>query len=144
MGSPHAHPVPKVSGAIEKRRHHRPMALLDVKVLLGGGGANQPDMKFATIDVAVGGMRCASNVPLDPGIRLRMKLDMVGGGLRQPATIVGDACVLRCSERQEQPEVRRWYARMLRERGSAADPARAEALERRADEQYRALGIEPY
>ena len=108
MGSPHARPVPKVSGTIEKRRHHRPMALLDVKVLLGGGRANQPDMKLATIDIAVGGMRCASNVPLDPGIRLRMKLDMVGGDLRQPATIVGDACVLRCSERPEQPEVRRY------------------------------------
>ncbi len=103
------------------------MALLDVKVLLGGGGANQPDMKLATIDVAVGGMRCASNVPLDPGIRLRMKLDMVGGGLRQPATIVGDACVLRCSERPEQPEVRRYEIALEFVQMSSQDRKRLES-----------------
>jgi len=103
------------------------MAVLDVKVLMGGGGGSLPDLKLATIDVAVGGMRCASNVPLDPGDCLRMKLELVGGDLHHPATIVGDARVLRCSERPEQAEVLRYEIALAFTQMSQKDRKRLES-----------------
>ena len=96
------------TGKREKRRHHRPMAGLDVKVLLGEAGENLSDVKLATIDVAAGGMRCASNVRFEPKTCLHMGLTLVGGELRNPATIYADARVLRCSERPGSPDIRRY------------------------------------
>jgi hypothetical protein len=96
-----------VADESDKRRHYRPLALLQVKVLQWGGDIPS-EPKLATADVAVGGMRCASDVRLDPGAQMRISLELVGGDLRQPATIVGDARVLRCTERADQPAIRRY------------------------------------
>ena len=43
--------------------------------------------------------------------------------------------------RSEQAEVRRWYARMLLDRGAAGDPARARTLLAEAVEMYRTTGM---
>ncbi|MFQ5876689.1 MAG: PilZ domain-containing protein [Acidobacteriota bacterium] len=91
----------------DKRRHHRPLALLEVKVLGAAGAGIPPGLRLATMDVAVGGMRCASNLPLEKGTHLRLSLALEGGDLREPTTIVGDVRVLRCSERPGEPEIRR-------------------------------------
>ena len=44
---------------MDKRRHHRFLALLEVRVLPEEGVP--ADLKVVTVDVAVGGARCASN-----------------------------------------------------------------------------------
>jgi len=90
----------------EKRRHHRFMALLEVHVL--PGDKVPVDLKLTTVDVAVGGARCASNRPLEEGSRLQMTLVLVGGELRVPTRIELEAGVLRCQERPKAPEPRRY------------------------------------
>jgi c-di-GMP-binding flagellar brake protein YcgR len=90
----------------EKRRYHRFMALLEVRVL--PGERVPPDLKLTTIDIAAGGARCASNRRLDDNLRLQMSFTLVGGDLRQPTTIDVDATVLRCSENPSAPEPRRF------------------------------------
>ena len=92
----------------DKRKHFRPMALLEIKVLPGGSAEIPPDLKLETIDVAVGGLRCASNVLLEDGTKLRVTLELVGGELREPEMIVGDVRVLRCTWRPDQPTNRRY------------------------------------
>jgi c-di-GMP-binding flagellar brake protein YcgR len=90
----------------EKRRYHRFMALLEVRVL--PGERIPPDLRLTTIDIAAGGARCASNRRLDDNLRLQMSFTLVGGDLRQPASIDLDATVLRCSENPAAPEPRRF------------------------------------
>ncbi len=90
----------------EKRRHHRFLALLEVRVLPGEG--IPADLKMVTIDVAVGGARCASNRPLPESTRLQMSLTLVGGSLRDPSPIDLDAVVLRCAANPSAPETRRY------------------------------------
>ena len=82
---------------VEKRRHHRFMAMLDIRAL---PGADVPaNLKLATLDVALGGARCAASVALTRDTRLQVSLKLVGGDLRAPRTIELDARVLRCSDR---------------------------------------------
>lgn len=90
----------------EKRRHHRFMALLEVRILPGNDVP--ADLKLTTIDVAVGGARCAANRPLTQDARLQMTLTLVGGDLRQPEPIDLEAMVLRSHERPGAPEARRY------------------------------------
>jgi c-di-GMP-binding flagellar brake protein YcgR len=97
-----------MSDETDKRRHYRPLALLNLKILPGGGAPIPAELQLATMDVAVGGMRCASNLRLDPDCRIRISLELIGGDLRNPETVVGDARVLRCKEQPDQPEVRRF------------------------------------
>ena len=82
------------------------MALLDLRVL--PGERIPGDLRVATIDVSVGGLRCASNRPLDPNLNLKLTLTLVGGDLRDPLPIDADAMVLRCAESPAAPEHRRY------------------------------------
>ncbi len=95
-------------GDVEKRQHHRFMALLDVRAL--PGERIPSDLRLATIDIAAGGARCASNRPLDAGLLLKLTFTLVGGNLREPATIDVEATVLRCLERPASIESRRYEA----------------------------------
>lgn len=90
----------------EKRRHHRFLALLEIRVLPGEGVP--ADTKMVTVDVAVGGARCASNRPIPESTRLQMSLTLVGAGLRDASPIDLDALVLRCTTNPTAPETRRY------------------------------------
>jgi c-di-GMP-binding flagellar brake protein YcgR len=90
----------------EKRRYHRFMALLEVRVL--PGERIPDDLKLVTIDIAAGGARCASNRPLERDIRLQMTFTLVGGELRQPTQVEADAVVRRCAEVPSAPAPRRY------------------------------------
>src|SRR2546425_10485353 len=95
-------------GEVEKRQHHRFMALLDVRAL--PGDRIPADLRLATLDIAVGGARCLSNRPLEAGQPLKLTFTLVGGDLREPATIDVEATVLRCLERPAAIESRRYQA----------------------------------
>ncbi len=90
----------------DKRKHHRFLALLEVRVL--PGDRVPPDLRLVTVDIAVGGVRCASNRPIPEAMVLKMTFTLVGGDLRQPAPIEVDARVLRCSEKPRAIESRRY------------------------------------
>ncbi len=113
-----------MSEPIDKRRHYRPMALLQVKVLPGGSRGLPDGLQLQTIDVAVGGLRCASNVPLDGNTLLRLSLELVGGLLKEPETIVGDARVLRCTPRPDEIEMRRYDVALAFDKMSPQDKKR--------------------
>ena len=81
----------------EKRRYHRILALLEVRVV--PGEHVPPDLKLMTIDISSGGARCASNRQIEADVLFKMTLHLVGGDLRAPAILDVDAKVLRCSER---------------------------------------------
>ena len=86
----------EVSARIDRRQHHRFLALLEIRILTE---ADVPaDLKLATLDIGFGGARCASSHPLLAGKRLRLQLSMVGLGLSGPVPIELDAAVLRCVE----------------------------------------------
>jgi len=73
------------------------MALLEVRVL--SGSATPPDgLKLVTLDVALGGARCACNRELPEGMSLHLVLTLEGGDLNAPLPIDLDATVLRCRE----------------------------------------------
>ncbi len=84
------------------------MALLQVSVLRGGVTGIPPDLKLSTIDVAVGGSRCASNMRLEPDTRLQLTFTLEGGDLRQPAMVAVETLVLRCTEKPDELENRRY------------------------------------
>jgi len=86
-----------VSGGIEKRQHHRFMALLEIRIL-STPGAVPTDLKLVTLDVALGGARCACNHDLPAGTSLHLVLTLAGGDLNSPLPIDLDAEVLRCRE----------------------------------------------
>ncbi len=94
--------------AIDRRRHYRPMARLDAKVLSQDGHAIPADLRVETVDVAVGGVRCTCSIRLQATTLLRLALTLVGGDLRQPVRIEAEARVLRCSERPAAPDIRRY------------------------------------
>ncbi len=95
-------------GDVEKRQHHRFMALLEVRAL--PGERVPPDLRLATLDIAVGGARCASNRALDAGLPLNLTFTLVGGDLREPMSLDVEATVLRCIERPKAAESRRYEA----------------------------------
>ncbi len=90
----------------EKRRHHRFLALLEVRVL--PGDRIPADLKLTTIDIGTGGARCASNRPLGADETLKMTLTLIGGDLRAPEMLDLEARVLRCTERSGAIESRRF------------------------------------
>ncbi|MFQ5876603.1 MAG: PilZ domain-containing protein [Acidobacteriota bacterium] len=92
---------------VDKRRHHRFLAALEVRVV-SCRGRDPSDLEVTTIDLAVGGARCASNLALDVGTRLGLAFRLVGGGLPRPVPIQADAVVLRCAERPDAPGTRRY------------------------------------
>ena len=111
-----------MAGLDEKRRYHRFMALLEVRVL--PGEKIPADLKLATIDIAAGGARCASNRPLEHNVRLQMTFTLVGGDLRQPAQVDAEAVVLRCTEVPSAPEPRRYQVALEFVRMEPQDRAR--------------------
>jgi c-di-GMP-binding flagellar brake protein YcgR len=96
----------------DKRRHYRPLARLDVKLTPAPGHDLPHGLQAITVDVAVGGVRCACNLRLEPQTILRMTLTLVGGDLRQPMTIEAEARVRRCLEQPGAPENRRYEVAM--------------------------------
>jgi len=95
-----------VGDFIERRRHHRFMALLEVRVL--PGEKIPVDLRLTTIDIAAGGARCAANRPIEQNVRIQMAITLVGGTLNNPSPMDVDAVVQRCTERPRAPENRRY------------------------------------
>jgi c-di-GMP-binding flagellar brake protein YcgR len=112
-----------VTDPVDKRRYHRFLALLEVRVVPGEGIPT--DLKLATIDIAVGGARCASNRPLNEDTRLQLTLNLVGGDLSQALTVEAEAVVLRCTVNPSAPEPRRYEVALRFER---IDPAERDRL----------------
>jgi c-di-GMP-binding flagellar brake protein YcgR len=92
---------------IEKRRHHRQRAGLEVAIVPHAGEELPADLRLITSDIALEGMHCASNVPLEPGTEMHLKLSLVGGDISGSETIDVAGKVLRCSVREGSPDVRR-------------------------------------
>jgi c-di-GMP-binding flagellar brake protein YcgR len=90
----------------DKRRHHRSLASLSVRVQSGRG--IPPGLQIVSIDIGVGGVRCAANQPVEPKTQLQMHFTLVGGDLPQPQSITADGIVLRCTENPAAPEPRRY------------------------------------
>ena len=90
----------------EKREYHRFLALLEVRVL--PGDQVPADLKLVTIDIGTGGARCASNRPLEADALLKLTLTLIGGDLRQPASVDVEAKVLRSTVRAQAIESRRY------------------------------------
>jgi len=88
-----------VTAGAEKRQHHRFLARLDVRVVVGDN--LPPDLRLTTVDVGVGGARCISSGRLAAMSRLQIILTIVGGPLPQPVPIAIDSVVLRCEERPQ-------------------------------------------
>ena len=95
-----------MSDSSERRRHHRFMALLEIRVL--PGDKVPADLKLTTIDIGAGGARCYSNRPMEAAVRVQVTVTLVGGGAAGPTPIDVDAVVQRCDERPRAPEPRRY------------------------------------
>jgi hypothetical protein len=65
------------------------------------------DLQLVSIDIGVGGVRCAANRPLVPKTQLRIHFTLEGGDLPQPESIAAEGIVLRCTENPAAPEPRR-------------------------------------
>lgn len=96
-----------MAGNIDKREHHRFMAMLEIRLLSPQGLPS--DLRLVTLDVSLGGMRCASNHALSVGARLSLALKLVGGGLVDPFEIELNAEVLRSVEKPS-PDPNRLHA----------------------------------
>lgn len=90
----------------DKRRYHRFMAMLEVRVL--PGEPIPSDLILSTIDIAVGGALCAANLPVPEDTRMQMTFKLVGGELPTPESIDVDARVLRCEENPQALPNRRY------------------------------------
>lgn len=90
----------------EKRRDHRFLALLEIRVL--ADDRIPADLKLTTIDIGTGGARCASNRPLDSEATLKLTIALIGGDLKAPAMVDVEAKVLRCSQKAGAIESRRY------------------------------------
>ena len=91
---------------VDKRKHHRFLAMLKVHVL--SGDQVPPDLALSTVDIAVGGARCASNKSLLEKTTLKLTFTLEGGDLRHPFPIELDARVLRCAEKSKTNERHRY------------------------------------
>jgi hypothetical protein len=91
----------------DKRSNFRQRAGLQVSLVARPGHPLPAGLRLISSDVSLTGMSCASNLPLEPGTELGLRLSLVGGGLAAPGTIDVGAKVLRCTIRKGAPEVRR-------------------------------------
>ncbi len=96
-----------MSGEREKRNYYRQRAGLEVTIVPWPEHGLPADLQLITSDVALEGMRCASNAPLKPGTKMHLQLSLVGGDLPGVELIDVVGKVLRCSVREGSPEVRR-------------------------------------
>jgi len=110
---------------VEKRRHHRFLALLEVRVVPGERVPS--DLKLMTIDISSGGARCASNRPIEADVLIKMTLHLVGGDLRAPMILDVDAKVLRCGERPGDMPSRRYEISLQFTRMETEDRKRLQA-----------------
>ncbi len=110
---------------VEKRRNHRFLALLEVRVV--PGEHVPPDLKLMTIDISSGGARCASNRQVEADAPLKVTVHLVGGDLRAPAIVDVDAKVLRCRERPGDMPSRRYEISLQFTRMEAEDRKRLQA-----------------
>lgn len=92
----------------ERRRDFRQRAGLEVTPYSVPGQRLPEGLKFVTINMAVSGMRCASNLPLDDGTGLIATIKLVGGNLVDPVVIKVEGRVVRCAERPKSPANRRY------------------------------------
>jgi PilZ domain-containing protein len=95
-----------VTDQVDKRKHHRFLAMLKVHVT--PGDQVPADLVLTTVDIGVGGARCAGNHRLLEKITLKLTFTLEGGGLSQPFPIELDAMVLRCSEQSKTNERHRY------------------------------------
>jgi c-di-GMP-binding flagellar brake protein YcgR len=114
-----------VAGLDDKRKYHRFLALLEVRIL--PGERIPADLKVATIDISVGGARCACNRSLEPNLNLKLTFTLVGGDLRDPLPIDADAVVLRSTENPAAPEHRRHEVALEFTRMDAQDRRRLQS-----------------
>ena len=91
---------------IDKRRHHRARASLTTNIHSVPGG--ESNLELVTIDISLGGARCAGNRPIDPDTTLRIHFTLEGGELPNPETVSVEATVRRCTENPAAPEHRRY------------------------------------
>ena len=91
---------------IDKRRHHRARASLTTSIHSAIPG--EADLELVTIDISLGGARCAGKRPIDPGTALRIHFTLEGGELPKPETMSVEAAVRRCIEIPAAPEHRRY------------------------------------
>jgi len=96
-----------MSGDAEQRKHHRQRAGLEVRIVPRPEHILPAALRLITSDVALEGMNCASNIPLEPGTEMHLKLTLVGGDITGSDTIDVIGKVLRCALREGSPEVRR-------------------------------------
>ncbi len=97
-----------MSDTEDRRRGFRQRAGLEVTPYSVPERPLPERLKFVTINLAVSGMRCASNLPLDDGTRLITTIKLVGGNLADPVVIKVEGRVVRCAERPESPVNRRY------------------------------------
>jgi c-di-GMP-binding flagellar brake protein YcgR len=109
----------------EKRRYHRFLALLEVRV--APGDHVPAGLKLVTIDISSGGALCASNLQVEADITLRLSLNLVGGDLRAPAVVDVDAQVLRCKDRPNDIPSRRYELSLQFVRMEAEEKKRLQA-----------------
>ncbi len=95
---------------IDKRRHPRARASLTTNIHSMPGG--ESDLELVTIDISLGGARCAGNRPIEPDTTLRLHFRLEGGELPKPETVSVEATVRRCIENLEAPEHRRYEIAM--------------------------------
>ncbi len=91
---------------IDKRRHHRARASLTTNIHSVPGG--ESNLELVTIDISLGGARCAGNRPIDPDTTLRIHFTLEGGELPNPEMVSVEATVRRCTENPAAPEHRRY------------------------------------
>ncbi|SRR6266704_2183760 len=116
-----------MTDATDKRHHFRPLARLEVKLTPAAGQDLPPGLQAVTVDVAVGGVRCACNMRLEPQTILHITLTLIGGVLREAATIEAEARVRRCAERAGVPDIRRYEVAMEFVRMAPEDRRRLQA-----------------
>jgi len=91
---------------MDKRQHHRFIARLDVRVL--PGDSIPSDLALSTLDIAVGGALCGSNLDLPADTRMHLTFTLIGGELHDPVPIDVEARVLRCRENPDSIPSRRY------------------------------------
>ena len=95
-----------MSEGVDKREHHRFIARLEVRALPGDKVPS--DLVLATLDMAVGGARCSSNLPVPEETHIQLTVTLVGGELRAPTPIDVESKVRRCHENPEAIPIRRY------------------------------------
>ncbi len=98
------------SPKIDKRRHHRARASLTTRIHSMPG--EESGLELVTIDISLGGARCAGSRPIDLETNLRIHFTLEGGELLNPQTVSVEAIIRRCTENPAAPVNRRYEIAM--------------------------------